>query len=334
MDAEGKFRFGVVGAGNIAAKFVDAVRRVPGCEVAAVASRDAARAQAFAQQHGVCGAYAGYEAMLMAEKPDAVYIAARTNAHADLTRLCIDHGVPVLCEKAMFTSSAEAREVLGRAREKGVFCMEAMWSRFLPAVQEMKRQLDAGRIGAPLYAEFAIGWKAPRHPGNRYHDPARGGGAAYDLLVYAYELADFFLGAPDERFTASVLRGETGVDETETVTLTWGGRDPACMATLSASIAVDLEERAVICGTQGRLTMPKPHMAEGFRLRGCDGSEEEWRDTVTVNGFVYEVAEVVRCVRAGLTESPVVPHALTIRCAEVFDVINGMNADEKGDVPR
>lgn len=323
------FRFGVMGAGSIAGKFVDAVRRLPDCAVAAVASRDLARAADFARQQGVPAFYQGYEDMLRSEPLDAVYIAARTHAHAELTRLCIAHGVPVLCEKAMFTSAAEAREVLALAREKGVFCMEAMWSRFLPAVVEMKRRLDSGEIGEPLYAELAIGWQAPSGPGNRFFDPAQGGGAAYDLTVYGYELADFFLGEPDADVSASVLWGDSGVDETESVALRWTRRQPACLATLSASIVTNLEERAVIHGTKGVLRMPKPHMAEGFTLSRADGTQEEWQDRETVNGFVYEVAEVVRCVRAGLLESPVVPHELTIRCAEMFDVINATRRAEE-----
>ena len=322
MSENEKFRFGVMGAGSIAGKFVDAVRRVPGCEVTAIASRDAARASAFAQKHGIPSAYAGYETMLQEERLDAVYIAARTNAHAELTRLCIAHSVPVLCEKAMFTSSSEAREILTMAREKGIFCMEAMWSRFLPAVQEMKKRLDAGEIGKPLYAELVLGWKAPRHPGNRYFDPAEGGGAAYDLLVYCYELADFFLGAPDAEMTATVGWDENGADITDVVTLTWSGQQPTCCGKLSASLVDSWKERAVIVGTRGRLMMPKPHMAEGFTLRRGLFHRDAWRDSQTVNGFVYEVAEVVRCVREGLPESPVVPHALTIRCAEMFDMIN------------
>ena len=316
------FRFGVMGAGSIAGKFVDAVRRVPGAEVSAIASRDGQRAADFARRNGVARSYGSYEAMLAAGGVDAVYIATHTHAHGALTRLCIAHGVPVLCEKAMFTSQREAREVLGLAREKGVFCMEAMWSRFLPAVREMKRRLDAGEIGEPLYAEFAVGWQAPGGPDSRFFDPAKGGGAAYDLTVYGYELADLFLGEPDGEMAASVLWGRTGVDETESVALRWTRRDPACMATLSASIVAPLEERAVICGARGRLYMPRPHMAEGFTVIRADGSREEWRDTQTVNGFVYEVEEVMRCVRAGLPESPVVPHDLTVRCAGMFDLIN------------
>lgn len=315
------FRWAIMGAGNIAGKFVDAVKRTGEGRVVAIASRDRARAENFARNHGIPKAFDGYEAMLREVNPDAVYIAARTNSHAELSHLCVQYGIPVLCEKAMFTNSAEAGRVLGLAREKGVFAMEAMWSRFLPAVQEMKRRLEAGEIGDPLYAELAIGWKAPNDPGNRFFDPAEGGGAAYDLTVYGYELADFFFGCPDQELQAVALwRG--GVDVTENVLLRWTHREPACLAALSASIVTNLDERCVIHGTAGTLYMPKPHMSEGFVLVRTDGRREEWRDTQTVNGFVYEVQEVMRCVRAGLTESPVVPHELTFRCAKMFDEIN------------
>lgn len=313
------FRFAILGAGSIAHKFAGAAALVPDCEVAAIASRSPERARAFAERHGIPAAFGDYAEMLRAVRPDAAYIATTTATHADLTRLCIACGVPVLCEKAMFMSSKEAVEVLHHARERGVFAMEAMWSRLLPAVQEMKRQLDAGVIGKPSFAEFAIGWKAPDGPGNRFFDAANGGGAAYDLTVYGYELADYFLGPPDEKMQAAVLWGATGVDENEAVTLTWGSE---CLAVLTASITANLDERAVLQGPLGELRMPKPHMAEGFTCRLNDGTTASWQDDQTQNGFVYEVQEVMRCVRAGLLESHYVPHDLTIRCAGMFDVIN------------
>lgn len=310
------FRWIILGAGNIAGKFADAIRLIDGAEVVGVGSRALDRAEAFAARHGVPHSGA-YEDML-ALRPDAAYIAATTNAHAALTRLCIEHGVPVLCEKAMFTSSAEAEEVFALAKARGVFTMEAMWSRLLPANIAMKQALDSGVIGEVKYAEFAIGWRAPDGPGSRFFEPSLGGGAAYDLLVYCYELAEFYLGVPEKIEGVSVLRAGTGVDETEAVTL----RYPGCLATLSATIAANLDERAVLHGTLGTLTMPKPHMAEGFTLRLNDGTTRTWTDTTTVNGFVYEAEEAMRCVRAGLLESPRLPHGMTLRCARVFDAIN------------
>ena len=196
------FRFVILGAGQIAGKFADAVRRIEGAEVISVGSRSPERGAEFARANGIPHA-GSYEEML-ALRPDAAYIAATTEAHAALTRLCIEHSIPVLCEKAMFTNAAEAEEVFALAREKYVFCMEAMWSRFLPTNIEMKRVLDSGVIGEVKYAEFAIGWQAPNGPRSRFYQKELGGGAAYDLLVYCYELADFYLGKPETVENVSV----------------------------------------------------------------------------------------------------------------------------------
>ena len=314
------FRFVILGAGQIASKFADAVRRIEGAEVIGVGSRSMARGAEFAKANNIPNS-GSYEEML-ALRPDAAYIAATTEAHAALTRLCIEHGVPVLCEKAMFTNAAEAEEVFALAKEKAVFCMEAMWSRFLPTNIEMKRVLDEGVIGEVKYAEFAIGWQAPNGPRSRFYQKELGGGAAYDLLVYCYELAEFYLGKPKKVENVSVRWTNTGVDETETVTL----RYPGCLCTLSASLAVNLPERAILHGTKGTLYMPKPHFSGEYTLTLNDGTVQTWRDEVTENGFVYEAQEVMRCVRAGLLESPVVPHELTLHCARIFDIINA-----KGD---
>ena len=310
------FRWVILGAGAIANKFADAVRRIDGAEVIGVGSRSAQRGAAFAQKHGI-PASGSYDEML-ALRPDAAYIAATTEAHASLTRLCIDRGIPVLCEKAMFTNAAEAEEVLALAREKGVFAMEAMWSRFLPSIVEMKRRLDAGDIGRVKHAEIAIGWEAYSGPGSRFYLKELGGGAAYDLFVYCYELMEFFMGVPEAVESVAVHWAPTGVDETETVIL----RYPWGLATLTASIGVRLDERTVLMGDKGQLRMLRPHFGSDFILRRPDGTEEHWQDTGTENGFVYEAQEVMRCVREGLKESPTVPHALTIRCAKVFDMIN------------
>ena len=314
------FRFVILGAGQIAGKFADAVRRIEGAEVIGVGSRSMERGAEFAKANGIPHS-GSYEEML-ALRPDAAYIAATTAAHAALTRLGIEHGVPVLWEKAMFTNAAEAEEGFALAKAKGVFCMEAMWSRFLPTNIEMKRVLDEGVIGEVKYAEFAIGWQAPNGPRSRFYQKELGGGAAYDLLVYCYELADFYLGKPEKVENVSVRWTDTGVDETEAVTL----RYPGCLCTLSASLAVNLPERAILHGTKGTLYMPTPHFSGEYTLTLNDGTVQTWRDEITENGFVYEAQEVMRCVKAGLLESPVVPHELTLRCARIFDIINA-----KGD---
>lgn len=213
------FRFAVMGAGNIANKFCSAVKLLQNCTVAAVASKSMERASAFAQKNGIEKAYDSYEQLLIETKPDCVYIAVTSDAHYELSMLCLKYGVAVLCEKAMFLNSAQAKEVFALARQKKVFVMEAMWSRFLPAVRKAKEWVESGRIGTPVYGRAAIGFHAPEDAGNRYFSPALGGGAAYDLTVYCYEIMTYLIDRPVEVVNAAAVFGETGVDVTDHVLL-------------------------------------------------------------------------------------------------------------------
>ncbi len=313
------FRFAVMGTGGVADSFCRAVRLVEGCEVAAVASRTVEKARAFAQPRRIPHAYGDYAQMLDEVRPDAVYIATVTSAHYELILLCLGRGVPVLCEKAMCVSGEQAKEALRLAREHHTFLMEATWSRFLPPLQRAKAWLDQGLIGQVRLSECAIGFAAPRDPENRYYSRALGGGAAYDLLIYCYELTRFFLPGPADAVQMNVHRGDTGVDLSEQVLL----RFSAASAALTASIVCPLEERLVLYGEKGRIVIPNPHFASEALL--YDENRQliaNFRDETTVHGFTYEIEETMRCVRAGLVESPVVPHQLTLDCAQLFDRIN------------
>lgn len=312
------FRFVILGAAKIAVQFCDAVRRIPGAEVVAVASKSAERAERFAQNNGVARWYDSYEEMLVREKPDCAYIAVTPHDHFRLGMLCLEHDVPVLCEKAMFMCSEEAEKFFARAREKRLFAMEALWSRFLPALNRAKRWLDEGRIGRVVMAESAIGFVAPGDPEGRYFSPKLGGGAAFDITVYGYETMSYLLGEGEVQH-AEVAPAATGVDGSEIVTLRFGG----VPAVLRHSFLTNLENRLVIYGEKGRIVVPEPHVNREARLwmNGEDEPEEHYTDCVTENGFVYEVEETIRCIGEGRLESVVVPHRTTIACARVFDRI-------------
>ena len=133
------FRFGIMGAAKIANKFCEAVSLIDNCEVCAVSSKSYERAKDFATARGISKNYGNYSEMLEAEKPDCVYIAVTNNDHYRLTMMCVERGIPVLCEKAMFQNSEEAKKVFEVAAKNKVFVMEAMWSRFLPAINKAKR---------------------------------------------------------------------------------------------------------------------------------------------------------------------------------------------------
>ncbi len=313
------FRFAVMGAGNIANRFCDAAQLVEGCSVCAIASKSRERAEKFAARHDIPAAYDNYEAMLVAERPDAVYIAVTTDSHHALSMLCMKHAVPVLCEKAMFRTLAEAREVFSLSEEKGVFAMEAMWSRFLPHLNKAREWLAAGRIGAPVLAETAIGFPAQRNPDNRYFSPELGGGASYDITVYAYEIMTYIMDrrvirTSMENFSAMKPVG-TPVDATNVITLVFEGNIPAV---LKSTLLASPDEKLQIYGTEGKIVVPSPHVgSEAFLYRG-GRLVEHFIDNETKNGFTYEIEEIIRCVKAGRIESEVAPYFMETATTELY----------------
>lgn len=316
----GVFRFAVMGAGKIAVQFCEAVGLTEGCCVAAVASKSMERAESFAEANGIPAAYNSYEEMLRVERPDCVYIATTTDAHYALSMLCLDYRVPVLCEKAMFMNSAEAETVFARARELNVFVMEALWSRFLPATNIARRWVSEGCIGSPVYADANLCYIMDKNPENRYFSPKLGGGTAFDLTVYGWHLIKRILDRPVLRTTVEAVAGPTGVDVTELVMLRFEGGIPA---SIKSSFMTFSDNTLTVQGSSGKIVVPNFHCAAEALLYNADGTvAEHFKDTQTQNGFTYEIAEVMRCIREGHIESDVVPHRTTLECAKMFDLIN------------
>lgn len=318
---KGKFQFAVMGAGNISGKFCEAVQLIADCEVVAIASKDMTRAQQAAHKHGIDKAYDNYEQMLETEKPDAVYIGVTTNAHYELTMLCLDYKIPVLCEKAMFQNQAQAEAVFQRSRELQVFVMEGMWSRFLPNLTCARKWIQKGTIGDVTLATINIGFQAPKDRENRYYNPALGGGACYDLMVYCYDILTWILDRQVLDCKIQALFTEDGVDKTEAILL----RFADCIGVLTASFEADLGEyeQAIIYGSKGKVVIPHPHIGNACTLYVDGGEPVFYRDEVTTNGFVYEIREVMECIQQGEIESKIAPHAMTLETSKLYDEILG-----------
>jgi len=314
------FRFGVLGAGRISNKFCDAVARIEGAEVAAVASKSMERAKAFAETNAIPAAYDDYVDMIEEIKPDAVYIGVTTNAHFELVMLCLDLGVPILCEKPMFTDMEQAKSGLAKAAEKKVFLMEAMWSRFLPAIKKAKQWVEEGKIGTPTYSNLGIANLMNKDPQDRFYSAALGGGSAYDLGVYGYDITTFVLGdIPIDQVEEYSIWSDTGVDIENHVVM----RYPEAIATFDSSFISVLDERLIVCGDAGMLIVPHSHYAsEAFLYDSQRKLVEHFKDEVTVNGFVYEIMEAMRCIREGKLESSVITHKDTIASTRLYDKVN------------
>ncbi|MEO3808302.1 Gfo/Idh/MocA family oxidoreductase [Sphaerisporangium sp. B11E5] len=295
-------RWAVVGTGGIAKAFAEDLRLSDAGTLVAVGSRTAARAEAFAAQVGAPRSYGDQAEMLAAEDVDAVYVATPHTGHKDAALAAIEAGKAVLVEKPFTINRAEAEEVVKAARARGVFLMEAMWTRFLPHMVRIRELLAEGRLGDVRLVNAEHGVWFRRDPAHRMFDPYLGGGALLDLGVYPVSFLSMVFGAP-ATVTASTQFGDTGVDgHTSVITGYEGGRQGVAVSTMEAF----LPNRASIAGTEARIDIePWWYRPTSFTLTTRTGATERYEWPVPGNGLRFQTEEVARCVREGLLESPV-----------------------------
>ena len=260
MSAE--IRWGIVGAGMIARRFVTDIALCSESRLAGIASRALDRAEALRDFAGVapeiCLCFQGYEEMLASPEIDAIYIALPTALHAEATLAAISHGKPVLCEKPLAMNAGEVEAIAKAAKEAGVPVMEAVWTRTLPNVLELRRRLDAGEIGRPLHLSATLGFPVDDSPNKSVAEPSLGGGVIRDLGGYPISLAQFFLG--DLSYSASEVRYSARGTDRDMSAVLRGGADGSCLVTLSASHSGQLPNRLEITGTKGRLSLDAPFL--------------------------------------------------------------------------
>jgi predicted dehydrogenase len=310
-------RWGVAGPGGIAQRFGEAMTMVEGGSIVAVASRTQAGADVFGDRFGVARRHVGNEALAADPEVDAVYVATPNHRHAADTLLFLEAGKHVLCEKPFALNAAQATAMAKAARAGGLFLMEAIWSRFLPAYRTLGSVLGEGTIGEVRFVEGSFGFAMPVDPSHRLFDPALGGGGLLDLGVYPLQLCSLVLGAPD-RLVAEGHVGETGVDEQVVVVLHHPG---GALGVVEAAVRTNLTNTARIVGERGWIELPAfMHCPDHLTVTTLGGEERidaAWEG----DGLRFQVDEVHRCLDAGLTESPVVPLDETIRLARTMDEV-------------
>lgn len=311
---ENAIRFGIIGPGSIAKKFCAAVRLVNDAEVVAAASRTPGKAQAFIEEFGIPKAYTSYEEMVSDSDIDAVYIATTHNFHYENLLLCLRAGKHVLCEKAMVLTRAQAETVFALATEKGRFCMEATWSRFLPAIQKAREWIQKGVLGQIEMANCVLGFCSDPNPEGRIRNPKLAGGALYDIGVYGIEITDYLIPEELREVTSALTFTEQGVDKLDNITLRYDN----CVANLQLLVTGNVVNALDIYGTKGRIHIPSPISGNTCEWYDASGLRESFYSRLD-NGFEYEIQEMVDCIRSGKLESDVIPHRDTIRCADIFD---------------
>ena len=317
MTAQEKtIRWGILGTGKISRAFAHALKDTPGAVLAGVASRSLENAKAFGAEFGVAACHGGYQALADAAGVDIIYIGTPHPQHAANALMALNAGKAVLCEKPFAMNVREARQVVALAREKKLFLMEAMWTRFLPALAEVKRIIAAGEIGAPSQVIADFGFAATGDPLHRLNNPELGGGALLDLGVYPLSIAADLLG-PVAAVRAQALMGPTGVDVHTGFTLVHeGGALSACSCSLRARTPAEL----TVAGPLGHIRMNTMfHRATSITVALADGATRTVQTPYLGNGYVHEAIEAGRCLREGLLESPAMTLDQTLALMGVLD---------------
>ena len=316
-----KIRWGILGCGRIARKFAADLRLVADAELTAIASRNKETLELFAKDFSCKHLHSSYEALAANNEVDVIYIATPHSHHYEHTVLCLNHDKAVLCEKAFAINSRQAMEMIRTAKERKVFLMEALWTKFLPHYKKLQELLDQKTLGDLKSVLVNFGFKTSDKSPQRLFDPLLGGGTLLDIGIYNVFMTMSVLGKPDS-IEATMTPSPTGVDEQIAVLFKYNS---GAMAQLFSSFTTNLPIQAEINGTEGNITLTTRFYEPSATIqlyRQVPGEKQ----IIAVEkeaglGYQYEARHVNECLKKGLIESPVMTHADTLSLMEMLDRI-------------
>lgn len=311
-------KIGIIGAGVIANKISQTLRERWSHMLYAVASRDLARAQDFAQRNGFVRAYGSYEELVSDPQVDIVYVATPHSHHYTHARLAIEHGKAVICEKAFTANAREAEELILQARKHNVFLMEALWTRFMPITQRIREVLDSDIVGRPRLVSASLCWSMTQVPRISRADLC--GGALLDLGVYCLNFADMFIDGNITGITSNVVKGGEDVDWTCTASLLY---DNGCIANVQTSACCYQDKRGVIGCENGRIEVDAVNWPKQVTVYDASGKViDQWGiPSDQVSGYEYEFLAAQEALDNGWIEHPLMPHDATLRLMKVMDTL-------------
>lgn len=318
---EGKIRWGILGCGKIARKFASDLSLIEDAELYAVASRDEINAANFAKEFKATKSFNNYEALAEHPDVDIIYVATPHGLHYEHVMLCLQYNKAVLCEKAFALNLKQAKEMIQVARDKRVFLMEALWTKFIPSYSKMMEIIQKGTLGDIQNVLINFGFVPQPPVAARLFNPALGGGTLLDIGIYNVFFALSALGKPDH-IEANMTPASTGVDEQ--CAILWKYNSGA-MAQLFSSYTSHLATEADISGTKGRIRMTHrfyaPDTTVEFYAGRADSKQIMPVEKVKGFGYHYEARHAGECLRQGKTESDIMTHADTLLLMEMLDAI-------------
>jgi len=312
--------WGIIGCGGIAHTFATSVKATEQGKLLACASRSAERSGDFAAEHDVPISFMDYETLVADPGVNAVYIATTHNFHFENIKLCLENGKHVLCEKPFTVSATQTKQLIALAEQKKVFMMEAVWTRFMPAIRKLQELLAEGVIGdvTTVRANFSIdGDFGPEH---RLRNPKLAGGALLDLGIYPITMASIVFGRQPEHIQSAAVLGETGVDERSFYLFDYGNGQTA---QLSSSFSDRCPTEAIISGTKGYIRIPWFLGAKQLFIHRSGEDEVETLDFPYEDGenFKFEIEHAMECINEGRLESDIHPLSETLAVMETMDTL-------------
>ncbi|MBL7827944.1 MAG: Gfo/Idh/MocA family oxidoreductase [Saprospiraceae bacterium] len=317
------FNWGIIGMGRIARKFADDLKLLPNARLHAVASTSQERADAFATEYGASHAYGKYEDIIHCPDLDVVYVATPHVLHCENTLLCLNNGIPVLCEKPFAMNIAQTRAMIDAARKNRVFLMEALWTLFIPGVVKVFDLLESGAIGHLHTVKADLGFNMPFDPASRVYNKSLGAGALLDLGIYPTLLSLALFGQPQrEDIYAMATFTQTDVDES----CAFMFRYPDKRLMLGhCTISANTSLTATLYGSEGSIHLhPRWHHTPKLTVSTYNGREETKYDLdlpYEGHGYHYEAKHVMLCLENEQLESDIASHELTLGLAETLDAI-------------
>ena len=308
-------KIGIIGCGGIAATMAKTVTPMQEVTRYAVASRDLEKAKRFAETYGFEKAYGSYEELVADPEVDFIYIATPHSHHYEHVRLCIEHGKPVLCEKAFTMNAAQAEKLFALAEEKGVLITEAIWTRYMPSRRIINELLEEGVIGEVRTLTANLCYRICQN--ERIIRPELAGGALLDLGVYTLNFALMHFGNDYSRMDSIVVMTETGVDGQDCITMKW---DDGRFAVLNASIYGESDRHGIFYGSKGYMIVDNINNPLAIDIYDADHTLVRHIDMPEqITGYEYQVLELMDCMRKGAMECPSMPHAETMRVMRMMD---------------
>jgi predicted dehydrogenase len=318
MSDKSVFNWGIIAPGGIARKFADDLKYVQNAKLYAVASRSLDRAEAFAKEYGAEHYFGSYEEIVKCENIDAIYIATPHSEHHVNTLMCLNAGIPVLCEKAFAVNIGQVSEMVALSRSKKVFLQEAIWTRFHPSVKKVLELINDGKIGRIVHIAADFGFLSPYDLSNRIYNLQLTGGSLMDIGIYPLFISKLLLGNPKQIKAVGVL-AETGIDLNCSMALNY---DSGATASLFSTVAAVTDTICTIYGTKGKIFMHgRFHETKAITLT-IEGQEPQTFECERLgHGYSYEAADVQRCIAEGRIENNLLPLQFSEDLMNIMDEV-------------